>query len=121
MPSRSCFLTAALLLGACSTLPERGFPPFCDHDFAAHCTVPADGRLPMPQSRPGLTVHDLAAVPPPVAEQYTEDGNRYWFWAPGTHVHIACRCRAYADAQGTIPSAADLLQSPPTQVRTPHE
>lgn len=102
----------SLLLGACSVLPDRGFPPFLDHDFTATCVVPADGRLPVPQSKPGLRIQDLSAEPPPAGEFYGADGARYWLWSPGTAVRIACRCRAYADPRGVVPTAAELLPPP---------
>lgn len=114
-------LCAAAGLGGCSTLPERGFPPFLDHQFTTRCRAPADGRIEVPRSRPGLSVFLLQAEPPPAAERYDTDGGRYWHFAPGTEVTITCRCRAYAGADGVIPTARELLPAAHEPAPAPHE
>jgi len=56
--------------------------------------VPADGRLVVPTSGAFLLVHGLELAPPPLAEEFA--GEERWFvYAPGAHVTLRARFRAF--------------------------
>lgn len=94
-------LVLATLSGACSNLPPPHLPPHREFDVVVRCVVAADGRLPMPSSTADTVVWSLRTDPPPVAELLGADGGRWFTYAPGTKVAIACRVRRY----GTEPAA----------------
>lgn len=92
----------------CSVLPAPSYPPYADHDVTAAFVVSADGRLPVPSSRPGLVVHELRATPAPARESF-EGGQRCWHFAPGAQVAVHCRFRVYAEAAGPMPQPGSVL------------
>lgn len=87
-----------------------------------HCVVAADGRLPMPSSTAETVVWSLRAEPPPLAEQLGADGGRWFTYAPGTKVAIACRVRRYGTGQfadsvaGLFPAGASIDDAGPDSV-----
>ena len=106
--------------GACSTLPPAHYPAFADHDVVAWFVVPADGQLPLPQSRPDLVLQALHVHPAPHAETFPADGTRRFTYAPGTRVQVHCRCRVYGrdgapppPIATVFPGAVQVLTAPP--------
>ncbi len=98
-----------LVLASCSQLPPRAYPPFAEHSIVAEFLVPPGGELAVPSSAPLLVVHELHAEPPPRGERFGAAGERFWLFAPGSHVSLHCRCRAYAHDGGPVPTAAEIL------------
>lgn len=115
-------LVLLTLSGACSHLPPPHLPPHREFDVVVHCVVAADGRLPLPSSNADTVVWSLRADPPPVAEQLGADGARWFRYAPGTKVAIACRVRRYgtepaADSvAGLFPAGASIDEARPDPV-----
>lgn len=102
-------LAATLLLAACSTLPPAAYPEFADHLVAARFVVPEGGLLRLPVSGTDLVVQELTATPPPQRELFGHDGERWFVYPAGTHVHVRCRCRSYAAGDARPRSPAQLL------------
>jgi hypothetical protein len=100
---------ALFVLGACSSLPEAGYPPFAEHTVVADFVVGDAGLLPVPSSHSALVVHELGTAPAATAERFGPRGERFLVFAPGTAVRVRCRFRAYADGNGQLPSPADVL------------
>jgi hypothetical protein len=111
-PSSIAFAGAfAAVLGTfagCSSLPPPSYPPFADHAVTAQFVVPESGRLVLPSSRADLVVHELRATPAPAHESF-DGGERCWHFAPGAHVAVHCRFRAYAQASGQVPQPGSVL------------
>ncbi|MBL8736240.1 MAG: hypothetical protein JNL12_07445 [Planctomycetes bacterium] len=59
----------------------------------------------MPSSTADTVVWSLRTDPPPAAELLDADGGRWFTYAPGTKVAIACRLRRY----GTCPGASSVV------------
>lgn len=103
---------ACLLLGgaaACSALPPAAYPPFAEHLIAADFVVPPQGRLSLPTTTPELVLLDLGAVPPPEAEVWGPDGERWLVYEPGTEVQVRCRYRSYAPPGGAPQTPREVL------------
>lgn len=98
-------MVATALTGACSHLPPAQLPAHADYDVVAHCEVAADGRLPIPTSTRDTVVWSLRTDPLPSAELLAADGGRWFRYAPGTKVAIACRVRRYGTDLGANPLA----------------
>lgn len=104
--------TPALLLlaaAACSALPPARYPAFAERLIAADFVVPPAGRLPVPTTTPDLVLLDLGAVPPPEAELWGPDGERWLVYPPGTEVRLRCRYRSYAPPGGAPQTPRDVL------------
>ena len=98
-----------LVLASCSQLPPKVYPPFAELSIVAEFVVPPGGELPVPSSGSFLVVHELRAEPQPRGERFGAAGERWWRFAPGNHVALHCRCRAYAHDGGPVPTAAEIL------------
>jgi hypothetical protein len=106
--------TLALLLaalGSCATMPPAEFPPFQEHRVQARFTFRGDGdaRAAVPASSPELTVMHLRSEPPAAGERFVA-GQRFLLPPPGcTDFVVECHYRAYARADGSFPTPAELF------------
>lgn len=89
-------------------MPEASLPPHVDYTFDARYRVGDDGAIVLPTSRRMLVIQRLDVVPPARSESFA-DGVRALHFAPGTDVRVQGALRAYALADGTTPTLADLL------------
>ncbi len=108
-----CLCAAA---AACSTLPEAGYPRFVDHEVTAEFVVPDSGELACPATHDGLIVQHLELSPLPHGERFADKDERWLLYPAGTRVQLRGRFRAFARADGSVPSPADLL--PHARVRS---
>ena len=98
----------ALLLAACSTLPEHHQPAHADHDFDASFAVGEDGRLLFPITTRNLVVRQIELQPKPLGEQFLAE-QRWFLYPAGTRVRAQGQLRAYQNESGTIPLLRELL------------
>lgn len=98
----------AIAATACSVLPPPVRPPHRDHRIEAEFVVPANGRLVLPTSSALLVIHELSLAPPP-AREHVDATSRWFAYAPGTHVTVHTRFRAYASGDGPPPEPAAVL------------
>jgi hypothetical protein len=100
------WLTALPLLaaGACSVVPEPGFPPYADYQVDADYVFAQAGEhcVPVPHSDGSVTV--LAMRTEPQASEVFAEGRRFLLVPPGCdHLTVHCNYRDYAhDGRGTI-------------------
>lgn len=115
-------MVLAAVASSCSHLPPPHLPEHREFDVVVHCVVAADGRLPLPISTDDTVLWSLRAEPPPVAEQFEAGGGRWFLYAPGTKVAIACRVRRYGtdpevhSLAGLFPAGASIEGAGPSQV-----
>lgn len=113
--SAATWIALAAAVG-CSTLPPPLRPPHRDHHVAAEFVVPTTGRLLLPTSSDTLLLQELTLDPPPRGEHWA--GHERWFdYAPGTHVTLTSRFRTYGEA-ATGPANADDVLPNATRVRS---
>ena len=86
-------LWAALITAACSTVPERRWPPRLVGEIEV--IHEAGGAIEVPASDAEFTVLELVADPPPLAERF--DGDRRIWVLPEGGASILCRYRVFGD------------------------
>ena len=109
---RAALLPGAVLLpwlGACSSLPDPTWPTFTEHALRAEYHVPADGRIRLPHSDPGVTMLELHCAPPALREEFATDGSRHLVFVPGSSVQILARLRSYVRGAEPPIAPAQLL------------
>ncbi|MBK8978288.1 MAG: hypothetical protein IPM29_20485 [Planctomycetes bacterium] len=101
---------ALLTLGACSTLPERGWPERHLGELSTAVELSPDTvrLVEVPMSDSELTILSLQVDPPALAEHF-RDGRRFLELPPGTgSAHLTLRYRVF----GPDPQAIERRMMP---------
>jgi hypothetical protein len=102
---------SAAMLAACSTVPPAQYPRYSDLHITAQFTLQEDAarKVPVPESNALVTVFSLTSEPGAVGEEFVA-GRRYLLAPPECrHIVVHCHLRAYAQADGHLPTPVELF------------